>query len=31
MLDVAMNDAQVKIIENERRILKEWGLDVETL
>jgi glycine/D-amino acid oxidase-like deaminating enzyme len=31
MLDVAMNDAQVKIIENERRILKQWGLDVETL
>jgi glycine/D-amino acid oxidase-like deaminating enzyme len=31
MLDVAMNDIQVKIMEDERRILKEWGLDVETL
>ncbi len=31
MLDVAMDDAQVKIMENEGRNLKEWGLDVEML
>ena len=31
MLDVAMNDVQVKIMEEECRVLRKWGLDVETL
>ena len=31
MLDVAMNDAQVRILEEEGRVLKKWGFDVETL
>ena len=31
MLDVAMNDGQVKIMEEECRVLRKWGLDVETL
>lgn len=31
MLDVAMNEVQVKILEDESRMLKKWGLDVETL
>ena len=30
-LDVAMNDAQAKVMEEEYHILKEWGLDVEML
>jgi len=29
MLDVAMNNMQVKIMEDEGRMLKKWGLDVE--
>jgi glycine/D-amino acid oxidase-like deaminating enzyme len=31
MLDVAMNEAQIKIMERDHRDLKEWGLDVEVL
>jgi len=31
MLDVAMDDAQVKIMKEEYQICQEWGLDVEML
>jgi glycine/D-amino acid oxidase-like deaminating enzyme len=31
MLDVAMNEAEIKAIEKSYRNLKEWGLDVEVL
>jgi gamma-glutamylputrescine oxidase len=31
MLDTAMNEGQVKIMEREYRLFKEWGLDVEML
>ena len=31
MLDVAMNDVQVERMEAESRMLKKWGLDVQTL
>jgi len=31
MLDVAMNDVQVRTMENECKMLREWGLDVEAL
>ncbi len=31
MLDVGMNEGQVKIMEREYRIFKKWGLDVEML
>ncbi len=31
MLNVAMNDAQAKLLEEDCRIYKEWGIDVEML
>ena len=31
MLDVAMNEAQAKLVEEDYRICKEWGLDVAML
>lgn len=31
MLDIAYNDAQIKIVEEEHDLLKQWGYDVEVL